>query len=85
VEDFYCYFIIYPYLDLCGYFKYFLFFFCAALCGVVMYNYLKVKDVRASQVPENISDRIAKVNLLNSPWYHKTCFSIQGFLFLSCE
>nr|XP_034928007.1 probable sugar phosphate/phosphate translocator At3g17430 isoform X2 [Populus alba] len=34
--------------------------YAIALCGVVMYNYLKVKDVRASQVPENISDRIAK-------------------------
>ncbi|KAG6766556.1 hypothetical protein POTOM_030643 [Populus tomentosa] len=34
--------------------------YAIALCGVVMYNYLKVKDVCASQVPENISDRIAK-------------------------
>ncbi|GMP57244.1 hypothetical protein CsSME_00021410 [Camellia sinensis var. sinensis] len=33
----------------------------AALCGVVMYNYLKVKDVRASQVPaDGIPERIAK-------------------------
>ncbi|KAG9132613.1 hypothetical protein Leryth_024687 [Lithospermum erythrorhizon] len=33
-----------------------------ALCGVVMYNYLKVKDVRASQPPSNSdSDRNAKL------------------------
>ncbi|GAB4825636.1 hypothetical protein Ancab_008510 [Ancistrocladus abbreviatus] len=33
-----------------------------ALCGVVMYNYLKVKDVRASQgaSPDKIPERIAK-------------------------
>ena len=31
-----------------------------------MYNYLKVKDVRASQLPESIPDRMAKVNLLES-------------------
>ncbi|KAF2310338.1 hypothetical protein GH714_007886 [Hevea brasiliensis] len=31
-----------------------------ALCGVVMYNYLKVKDVRASQLPETIPERITK-------------------------
>ncbi|KAF9677956.1 hypothetical protein SADUNF_Sadunf08G0161800 [Salix dunnii] len=49
-----------------GYFTYFL-FFCTALCGVAMYNYLKVKDVHAFQVPENISDRIVKVNHFNSP------------------
>ncbi|KAL5982943.1 hypothetical protein ACLOJK_017023 [Asimina triloba] len=36
--------------------------FSAALCGVVMYNYLKVKDVRASnQLPvENIPERASK-------------------------
>ncbi|KAA8528170.1 hypothetical protein F0562_035579 [Nyssa sinensis] len=35
--------------------------YAIALCGVVMYNYLKVKDVRASQIPpEIIPDRIAK-------------------------
>uniref|UniRef100_A0A5B7BRU2 Sugar phosphate transporter domain-containing protein n=1 Tax=Davidia involucrata TaxID=16924 RepID=A0A5B7BRU2_DAVIN len=35
--------------------------YAIALCGVVMYNYLKVKDVRASQLPpESIPDRIAK-------------------------
>ncbi|GAA0160924.1 secondary carrier transporter [Lithospermum erythrorhizon] len=33
-----------------------------ALCGVVMYNYLKVKDVRASQPPsDSDSDRNAKL------------------------
>ncbi|XP_012573315.1 probable sugar phosphate/phosphate translocator At1g48230 isoform X2 [Cicer arietinum] len=32
-----------------------------ALCGVVMYNYIKVKDVRASQsMAESIPDRITK-------------------------
>lgn len=36
--------------------------FPAALCGVVMYNYIKVKDVRASQLPaESIPDRLTKV------------------------
>ncbi|KAI4344711.1 hypothetical protein L6164_011905 [Bauhinia variegata] len=35
--------------------------YAIALCGVVMYNYIKVKDVRASQSPEeSIPDRIAK-------------------------
>ncbi|CAL5338033.1 unnamed protein product [Camellia sinensis] len=35
--------------------------YAIALCGVVMYNYLKVKDVRASQVPaDGIPERIAK-------------------------
>ncbi|KAH9766532.1 putative sugar phosphate/phosphate translocator [Citrus sinensis] len=36
--------------------------YAIALCGVVMYNYIKVKDVRASsQLPvESIPDRIAK-------------------------
>lgn len=37
--------------------------FCIALCGVVMYNYLKIKDVRASQLPvDTIIDRTAKVS-----------------------
>ena len=39
-------------------------FFCVALCGVVVYNYLKVKDVRATSghVPdENIPERVTKV------------------------
>ncbi|CAI8610852.1 unnamed protein product [Vicia faba] len=32
-----------------------------ALCGVVMYNYIKVRDVRASQLTaESIPDRITK-------------------------
>ncbi|XP_038723873.1 probable sugar phosphate/phosphate translocator At3g17430 isoform X2 [Tripterygium wilfordii] len=35
--------------------------YAIALCGVVMYNYLKVKDVRASQLPpESIPERNAK-------------------------
>ncbi|XP_070052194.1 probable sugar phosphate/phosphate translocator At3g17430 isoform X2 [Nicotiana tomentosiformis] len=35
--------------------------YAVALCGVVMYNYLKIKDVRASQLPvDNIIDRTAK-------------------------
>ncbi|KAK9288463.1 hypothetical protein L1049_016920 [Liquidambar formosana] len=35
--------------------------YAIALCGVVMYNYLKVKDVRASQLtPESIAERAAK-------------------------
>jgi hypothetical protein len=35
----------------------------AALCGVVMYNYIKVRDVRASQITaESIPDRITKVS-----------------------
>ncbi|XP_057516828.1 probable sugar phosphate/phosphate translocator At1g48230 [Amaranthus tricolor] len=36
--------------------------YAVALLGVVMYNYLKVKDVRSSQpaTPERISDRAAK-------------------------
>lgn len=35
---------------------------CIALCGVVMYNYLKIKDGRAVQLPvDGVSDRIAKV------------------------
>lgn len=39
--------------------------FPAALCGVVMYNYIKVKDVRASQLPmDSIPDRMSKVSFL---------------------
>ncbi|XP_058210824.1 probable sugar phosphate/phosphate translocator At3g17430 isoform X1 [Rhododendron vialii] len=35
--------------------------YAIALCGVVMYNYLKVKDVRASQLaPDSLPERIAK-------------------------
>lgn len=29
--------------------------FFAALCGVVVYNYLKMKDARASQLPPGIN------------------------------
>lgn len=37
----------------------------AAICGVVMYNYLKVKDVRASQLPiDNLAERAAKVSII---------------------
>lgn len=37
----------------------------SALCGVVMYNYIKVKDVRATQhPPESLPERNAKVSLL---------------------
>ncbi|KAJ4968474.1 hypothetical protein NE237_015175 [Protea cynaroides] len=35
--------------------------YAIALCGVVVYNYLKVKDVRASQLPvESIPERVSK-------------------------
>lgn len=36
--------------------------YAIALCGVVMYNYLKVKDVRASQAttPEKLPERLTK-------------------------
>ncbi|CAN4081641.1 unnamed protein product [Withania somnifera] len=35
--------------------------YAIALCGVVMYNYLKIKDVRASQLPvDTVIDRTAK-------------------------
>ncbi|KAI9194024.1 hypothetical protein LWI28_002472 [Acer negundo] len=35
--------------------------YAIALCGVVMYNYIKVRDVRASQLPpESIPDRVSK-------------------------
>lgn len=39
------------------------FLLTAALCGVVMYNYLKVKDARVLQhLPESIPERISKVS-----------------------
>lgn len=35
--------------------------YAIALCGVVMYNYIKVKDVRASQLPsDSIPERLTK-------------------------
>lgn len=35
--------------------------YAIALCGVVMYNYIKVKDVRATQLTvESVPDRVAK-------------------------
>ncbi|KAJ0093743.1 hypothetical protein Patl1_24744 [Pistacia atlantica] len=35
--------------------------YAIALCGVVMYNYIKVKDTRASQLPpESLPERMAK-------------------------
>lgn len=41
--------------------------FRAALCGVVMYNYIKVKDTRASQLPpESLPERMAKVSILDN-------------------
>lgn len=41
--------------------------YAPALCGVVMYNYLKVKESRASQLPlASILDRTAKVLAMNS-------------------
>ncbi|KAH9766536.1 putative sugar phosphate/phosphate translocator [Citrus sinensis] len=48
--------------------------YAIALCGVVMYNYIKVKDVRASsQLPvESIPDRIAKVSIIGNPSYCHT-------------
>lgn len=37
--------------------------FDTALCGVVMYNYIKVRDVKASQITaETLPDRINKVS-----------------------
>lgn len=37
--------------------------FDTALCGVVMYNYIKVKDVKASQsIADSLPDRINKVS-----------------------
>lgn len=37
----------------------------AALCGVVMYNYIKIKDVKATQpIPDSLPDRITKVQLI---------------------
>ncbi|KAA8542993.1 hypothetical protein F0562_021512 [Nyssa sinensis] len=44
--------------------------YAIALCGVVMYNYLKVKDVRASQVPvEIIPERAVKTEKKSSDLY----------------
>lgn len=43
----------------------------AALCGVVMYNYIKIKDVKATQpITDSLPDRITKVESINlSPPY----------------
>lgn len=39
--------------------------FFAALCGVVIYNYIKVRDVRSSQLPpESIPERMTKVGII---------------------
>ena len=47
-----------------------LFVLSPALCGVVMYNYIKVKDGRASQLPsDSIPERLTKVSVLKNPWY----------------
>ena len=54
------------------------FYSYAALCGVVMYNYLKVKDVRAAQLSsETLPERIVKVSFILSPdWIHfLVCFN----------
>lgn len=41
--------------------------FDTALCGVVMYNYIKVRDVKASQpTADSLPDRINKVSQSNS-------------------
>ena len=41
------------------------FFFSAALCGVVVYNYLKMKDARTSQLSSGvIPDKAMQVNPL---------------------
>ena len=38
----------------------------AALCGVVMYNYIKIKDVKATQpITDSLPDRITKVQSIN--------------------
>jgi len=51
-------------------------FFPAALCGVVMYNYIKVRDVRASQNPvESLPDRITKVSNPSIFFQHFTSIS----------
>lgn len=53
--------------------------FCIALCGVVMYNYLKVKDVRASQLPvDTMLDRTAKVRFCSD---FQTMASFSVFIF----
>ncbi|KAJ9696782.1 hypothetical protein PVL29_008811 [Vitis rotundifolia] len=44
--------------------------YAIALCGVVMYNYLKIREGRASQPTEGIPERV-KVSLLYSVWYHQ--------------
>lgn len=65
------------------------FLFAAALCGVVMYNYLKVKDVRASQLaPDSLPDRIAKasfcfVSLQQLILTLELCLNV-GFSFYYC-
>ncbi|MBA0712786.1 hypothetical protein Golax_011862 [Gossypium laxum] len=42
--------------------------YAIALCGVVMYNYIKVKDGRASQLPsDSIPERFTKVSRLKNP------------------
>ncbi|CAA3031070.1 probable sugar phosphate phosphate translocator At3g17430 [Olea europaea subsp. europaea] len=45
--------------------------YAIALCGVVMYNYLKLRDVHLSQTSvESIAERVAKVNIIAyEPFY----------------
>lgn len=47
-------------------------FYDAALCGVVIYNYIKIKDVKATQpIADSLPDRITKVESINlSPYEH---------------
>lgn len=53
-------------------------FFLTAICGVLMYNYLKVKDVRASQPPiEGIAERTAKVDILS----HETFYLLHIYFY----
>ena len=35
---------------------------CVALCGVVMYNYIKVKDVKASQNPPESVNNVERMS-----------------------
>lgn len=61
------------------------FLFAVALCGVVMYNYIKVKDVRASQAPsDGIVERMAKVSFVIHIYYRGVPFWTGHNLPLSC-
>lgn len=60
IEKLTIYYYILPVINICSHFLHVL-VFSSALCGVVLYNYLKVKDVRASQASELLPERITKV------------------------